>query len=482
MPSFDSFSLFTISWLLSATVVVAQTPIPSELPSSVTGVWRQREDGRYLKVTASHADFFDCTASICYRATPDSGKPLSKTYALYAVANDGRELHLWRDDYGDRFERFYREEFERVDQLPNAAVQEAELDPRFQQPEFIASLIVQHLDEHFPFFDRRQFDWESRRQALLDTVNDRTTDAELYAALCASLDGLGDSHTRIYWTKKTDGPFKSGKNRVLTFLASARHQQTEYESLSAFAGHWQRTMRAKIAGMMRDGKVQFAANDRLRWGFLPNNIGYLESEFLNGFGAAKTSRPHQLDQLSTELDRILMALKDCRALILDLSYNAGGYDAAALTIASRFADRRRHVMSYHAAGRDSNDVRKCYVSPAGRTFTKPVYVLTSHSTVSAGETLTMAMKAFPHVRHVGEPTRGCASSFLNKWMPNDFHLTLSNEIWTLPDGTLVEGTGVVPDQQYSVFAEDEIFSSYPRALQRTIDVVNEHAHGRKRVH
>lgn len=85
----------------------------------------------------------------------------------------------------------------------------------------------------------------------------------------------------------------------------------------------------------------------------------------------------------------------------------------------------------------------------------------------------MAMKQFPHVRHVGEPTRGCLSSFLNKWMPNDFHLTLSNEIWSSPDGEVHEGKGLQPDVRIPVFTQENFFGSYPKAIRTVLAMAAE---------
>lgn len=449
--------------------VHAQLPerISREVPNVILGTWRQLDDGRYLQVHRECADFFDYTRTMCYKVAPDSGKPLGETYVLYLVSEDGSTLKLWKHDFGDRFERFYWDEFVRVDNLPDNTILNAAADDRFKNPAFVAKLICQHFDEHFPFFVQRKFDWQTRKQLLLDSVTERTTDRELFSALRLLLTGLGDSHTRIYWAKEQQ-PYKSGQTRVLAYLEHAFAHQSKFKTVSEFGGHWQAKVRREIETLLVDDQLNYAANERIRWGILDGNIGYIENEFLNGFAPQGTSRAKEVKILSDEIDRVINGLRDCRALIIDLSYNAGGYDQAALTIASRFADRRRHVMTYSAPGMPAGSDRKCFVRPlGGLQFTKPVYVLTSNSTVSAGETLTLALKAFPHVRHVGEPTRGCISSFLNKWMPNDFHLTLSNQIWMYPDGTVPEGIGLQPDIPIPVFTKDDFFGSYPKAIRTT---------------
>jgi len=46
-----------------------------------------------------------------------------------------------------------------------------------------------------------------------------------------------------------------------------------------------------------------------------------------------------------------------------------------------------------------------------------VFVLTSEVTVSAGEGLVMMLRAFPHVTHMGQRTRGYVSGILDKPLP-----------------------------------------------------------------
>ncbi len=458
---------------ISAHAEVSPKQVKDALPEQLLGIWKQADDGRYLQITQDACAFYDYTKTLCYRVTPDSGKPLSEIYKLFDVSDNDRQLSLWKEDYGTRFERFYRDEFVRVQSLPKDSIEDPDKDPRFKEPPFIATLICQQFDEHFPFFAQRRFDWPARKQAFLQKVHQQTPNEVLFEGLCAMLQGLGDSHTRIYWTERK-APFKSGRTTVLDALEKAFAQQNKHETPGEFNWHWSKDTKAKVDALLVEPPMKLAAQDRFRWGILKGNVGYIENDGLYGFSPKGTPRPEELTILGHELDSILAALKDCKALILDLSYNVGGYDPAALAIAGRFADQRRHVMSYHAAGQSGDAKRKCFVRPAGPyQYTKPVYVITTNSTVSAAEALVLALKAFPHITHVGEPTRGCLSSFLNKWMPNDFHLTLSNQIWEMPNGTVPEGVGIRPHKRFPVFAEDDLFGSHFKALEKTLDLIKE---------
>lgn len=465
-------ALAWLSIVCGANSVSGSPPVPApvEAPAELIGVWRQVDDGRYVQIHADRVDWYDHTQTVCYRVPPDSGKPLGDSFALYSLDDGGAGLTLWKDDYGDRFERFYSDRFARVASLPEGAIADPEGDPRFDDPAFLARLVRQTFDEQFPFFPQRAFDWPPRARRLVATMKASSTDEQLFEALCAALDGLGDSHTRVYWSG-ADAPFKSGRTRVLSHLEAAFATQQRFKENWEFNADWHSRMKRSVEPFLEAVPLKTAANGRIRWGVLRGNVGYIENEFMNGFSPPGTPRPRELVILSEELDRVIAALADCRAIVLDLSLNAGGYDPAALTIASRFADKRRHVMSLRSAGQPADQTRNCYVRPDGPTqITNPVFVLTSNQTVSAGEALVLALKAFPHVTQVGEPTRGCLSAFLNKWLPDGFHLTLSNQIWTAPDGRVPEGVGLQPDRGFPVFPADDLYDGYAKAIDRTINL------------
>ena len=74
----------------------------------------------------------------------------------------------------------------------------------------------------------------------------------------------------------------------------------------------------------------------------------------------------------------------------------------------------------------------------------PVTVLISEQTVSAGETAAAAFRTLPNATLIGQPTQGALSDVLQKKLPNGWTFTLSNEVFTMVDGTIPEGKGVVP--------------------------------------
>jgi C-terminal processing protease CtpA/Prc len=197
------------------------------------------------------------------------------------------------------------------------------------------------------------------------------------------------------------------------------------------------------------GEVHRAGNDKLFYGMIDEGIGYLSILTMIRFAAEQED---EQEVLAEAMDRILLEFEDANALIIDVRTNSGGLGANALLIASRFADQQRLVFSKQTHQGDGyTPLREFLVEPRGeRQFTRPVVVLTSGATLSAGEIFVTSMRAFPHVTVVGEATAGAHSDMLEKSLPNGWQFGLSNQVVFAHDGQVYEEVGIPPDVEVEV--------------------------------
>jgi carboxyl-terminal processing protease len=91
--------------------------------------------------------------------------------------------------------------------------------------------------------------------------------------------------------------------------------------------------------------------------------------------------------------------------------------------------------------------------------------VTSDMTVSAGEVLTLALRALPQVTHAGEATRGAFSDVLEKTLPNGWIVELSNEVYTDNQGIVWEGRGITPEHAFSVLGGSNPLVTHLGAIQ-----------------
>ena len=184
-------------------------------------------------------------------------------------------------------------------------------------------------------------------------------------------------------------------------------------------------------------------------GAMTNAIArYQDIAAQGGWGAGEseeTPPSEHVASVARVMDAVLGEIGDAAGLIIDLRVNSGGYDAVSLEIASRFADVERVAWRKKDAASAPYDVR---VAPGGdRRYRGPIAVLIGPNTVSAGESMAESLAVLPQARLIGQPTAGAWSDAIPKTLPNGWTYTLSVESAYTPEGRLLEGSGVEPDER-----------------------------------
>ncbi len=169
---------------------------------------------------------------------------------------------------------------------------------------------------------------------------------------------------------------------------------------------------------------------------LEGNVGYLE---IRGFGPPEIVGP--------ALSSAMTILSGTDALILDLRRNGGGAPDGVADLLSHFFEEgdSRHLNSIYF--RPANSTQQFWTIPsASPRYTKPVYVLTSARTFSAGEECAYDFQTQKRATLVGETTRGGAN-------PGDLFPLTNGYVAFISTGRAInpithtnwEGVGVKPD-------------------------------------
>jgi len=155
------------------------------------------------------------------------------------------------------------------------------------------------------------------------------------------------------------------------------------------------------------------------------------------------------------IDKIIDALANTKALVLDVRSNRGGDLHVMEYIASRFASEQKdYLKARNKTGPGQNDFSapiihtvKSISKASGNKYgyTKPIVLLTNESSVSAAEWFTMALKTQDHVTHIGTPTCGAFSARNDRFMINGWVYSISPERVTDMNDVCWEGKGVIPD-------------------------------------
>ncbi|MCG8329991.1 MAG: S41 family peptidase [Chitinophagales bacterium] len=316
-------------------------------------------------------------------------------------------------------------------------------DEPSNDPENNFELLWQDFDKHYALFNVKNIDWDALYAEYRPQVNQTTTDEELWDILTEMLEHLNDGHVILgdYQYRY----FESGDS-ILHVVEKEFDFGLILEKYSDY--HLATYDEGLSYGKIKD-----------------KDIGYIHFFDVEGPDASI-------------IDDILQELKDHKAIIIDLRNNNGGNDEYAHRIAGAFADGKHFIYTVQTRnGPNHNDFdapTKWYSKPEGSfQYTKPVILLTSKYTVSGAEILTLNMKSFAHLTHMGDTTRGDHSDQSSlRFLPNGWSYAYANQLYLLPDGQNLEGIGIAPDI-YVRNSREDIEDGNDIMLERAIEYLFE---------
>ena len=293
-------------------------------------------------------------------------------------------------------------------------------------PEHIFELLWHDLDEHYALFDVRGINWDSLYSEYRPKVTSTTTSEELREVLSGLVEQLDDSHTILYGER--DGwTYTSG----FTLGAKAIVEQFNLTLI-----------KSKYLGSF----TEVSGENNLSFGRIKNrDIGYV---LLREEGGADPEGA---------IKGVIDKLKEHKAIILDLRTNEGGSARYSKIIAGAFSDGEYLIGTLQTRNgpRHGDFDEKTDVTTqrtGSEQYLKPVIVLTNRATISAGEYLTLQMKSFGHVIHMGDTTAGDFSAIsARSFLPNGWTYQYSVQMFLLPNGRSLDGVGIAPD----VFVKNE---------------------------
>lgn len=305
------------------------------------------------------------------------------------------------------------------------------------------------FDRHYGLFEVKGVDWNEVYNQFRPQVSDQMSEADLYNVFKDMIVLLNDNHVNLYPTNGALPVFPGGLLRVQNGKVSILKVQEDYS---------EDVIKNYVSNLT-------SVTPNLKYGRLKNNIGYLNISGTDSYGSVKKN-----------MEKILKALRDTPALIIDIRHHYGGMDAVSQYIAGCFTAERKLYMSTRKRNGpqhgDFTPATEWYVSPAGNEqYTRPVIVLTSRFTQSAGETFALAMRELDHVTLVGDTTAGSLSDNPNFEMGNGWIFSVSVGDYRDGNGKSYEGVGIPPDK-WVVTTRADLMAGRDAALEEVIDIVS----------
>lgn len=190
------------------------------------------------------------------------------------------------------------------------------------------------------------------------------------------------------------------------------------------------------------------------------------------------------DDAGKELREALSAARQAgaRALILDLRNNPGGLLEQAVMVASQFLPQGTTILieENRDGEREITTARN-----GGVALDLPLVVLINENSASSAEIVAGALQAADRARLIGETTFGTGTVLTPYRLSDGSRLLLGTQQWLTPDGRMIRGQGIEPDElvilseeiaplapaEAAALSADALRDSADSQLVRALDVV-----------
>ncbi len=267
-----------------------------------------------------------------------------------------------------------------------------------------------HFDKEYCYFPFKNIDWKQLHDLYLPSV-EKASSAESFISICASmLAPLRDGH--IYFI---------GPNG--TYIPTHINSYPPNYDASVYQALFQ-----QYNGVMVNSSTGYVVVDSI---LCVGIQSWLDAQFN-----------------ISDFDNILDSNSDMHGVIIDVRANGGGNQNLALEVAGRFTSVAT-VGSYSQVRSgplytDLTPLHSIMVTPRGKTWKKPVVVLTGRKCFSSNEGFISAIENIPSVTTIGDTTGGGSGNPKFYSFSNGWQYTVPQWIEHTADKKIIEWNGIPP--------------------------------------
>ncbi len=348
---------------------------------------------------------------------------------------------------------------------------------------------------HYLYADFRGIDWDKTHDIYEKKVADASSASEFYADLSDMIGLLKDDHSRFISPEEAqqEDHMDSGTENYAGIGISSFHSSNSTLILQVFPGS-----PAEGAGLRRrdrilaiDGNPITAENDaslrgpvgtKVRLsvqspGEQPRDITIVRQK-VTGKILASSSRLTAnstigyllipslwADDMSAQVEQQLASLlkgPPLKGLVMDVRSNEGGWSTVLTGILGQFV--KGDVGQFYSQ-RSSRPLEPTSGDLYVKLKSVPLVVLVDKKSESYAEVLTAALQASGRAKVVGTTSAGNTETVYAYNFADKSRLWVAQEGYKLPDGTNLEGRGVIPDNRVDVDWTQYSLEKDPQVLE-----------------
>jgi hypothetical protein len=438
-----------------------------------------------LQNTIWYENRHDLLIKIGTQNGPDDDIPIEKIQKIgkYCVPSKNLSITDLTEDLKDYKTGMRPLTFQKLSTSPCQALPKDYSQPKtVQDYQFLLDLYKKDMKTHYAFTPG-EMDWDAYK--IQD--NSISFEEDFIAQIKAILEELQDCHN-LFFDPKNEQLIHVGctldvcqtENSESGFLASLISIINSFDAsiLNSNALNLLDAQR-KEPYELTDFQQDFV-NSKLGDTLTGKKIGYLR---VYGF-------PEYDQDYLRGLEHVMEGLTDKDALIIDVRINMGGSDRGAIALAERFMNwdsiehSRANEIDYVTVKtfKDGTlDEGKPYVvhKTESTHFHKPVIVLTSPSTISAGDQFVVAVKRLvPDAIRVGRKTPSFYSNLFWRNLSNGMSYGMTNENFYLNGASLEKDEhnkpkGIEPDYRIEGQTFENYYSQDNPSFNKALELIKE---------
>ena len=273
-------------------------------------------------------------------------------------------------------------------------------------------VLVADMDRNYSYFHHKKIDWPSLAAKYRNAARACKNSNELVVVLRDLLKELNDGHT---WIRH------NGK-QTNTYVAPPWKPNFDFSVVDNDLKNVKRFGGVGLVGTTSDG------------------LGYVRITSLGGLD----------NRTQGNLIKAIRGLFARPGIILDLRRNGGGSEKVAQKVAGLFVDEPvTYALNLFRNGPKHDDFiqsSRVLGPAAGKKYKKDLVCLIGPGAVSSAEGFALMMKAIPHCKTIGMPTRGSSGNPAPVFLADGIEVFYSRWMSLTPKGDPIEDMGVEPDE------------------------------------